>query len=128
MPQVTALYAALLTLGFVWLATRVIAARRVAGVPIGTGADRRLERAVRAHGNFAEYVPLALVLLALLELNGLPAWGLHLLGTALLAGRALHAAGITREPEDLRFRVAGMATTFAVLALAALALLWVAVI
>jgi uncharacterized protein len=37
--------------------------RRRARVGLGTGSDTALERAVRVHGNFAEYVPLFLVLL-----------------------------------------------------------------
>ncbi|MGG5810808.1 MAPEG family protein [Falsiroseomonas sp. CW058] len=126
MLPVTALYAGVLAFGFLWLSVRVIKARRVYRVALGTGQHRLVERAVRAHGNFAEYVPLALLVLALLEINRLPDWGLHALGTALLAGRALHAAGISREPEVLRFRVTGMSLTFAVLGIGAAALLGLA--
>ena len=87
---------------------------------VALGAPHRLvERAVRAHGNCAEYVPFGLLLLGLLEGMGLPAWGVHALGSALLAGRALHAWGISREPEVLRFRTAGMALTFTVFGVAA---------
>jgi hypothetical protein len=118
---VTALYAALLALYFVWLATRVIKARRVHRVALGTGSHRLVERAVRAHGNFAENVPLALLLLALAEVNGLPGWALHALGVALLAGRVLHATGIAREPEEFRWRVLGMSLTFTMLIAAAAA-------
>jgi hypothetical protein len=122
---VTAFYAGLLALYFVWLATRVIRVRQVQGVALGT-ANRLVERAARAHGNFAEYVPFALVLLALCEANGLPAWAVHALGTALVAGRIAHASGIAREPEDLRWRVAGMALTFTMMGVAALVLLGLA--
>lgn len=118
----TSLYAALLAALFILLAIRVIGARRRYQVALGA-PHRLVERAVRAHGNFAEYVPLALILLGLNEGMGLPAWGVHALGTALLAGRGLHAWGISQEPEVLRFRAAGMALTFAVLGVAAAALL-----
>jgi uncharacterized protein len=121
----TALHAGLLGLVFVWLATRVIKARRVHRVSLGTG-HRLVERAVRAHGNFAEYVPFALLLLALCELNGLPAWAIHALGTALLVGRVAHASGIAREPEDFRGRVLGTALTFGVIGMASAALLGLA--
>lgn len=123
MLPVTGLYAAILGFAFIWLATRAIKARRTYRVAIGTGQHRMVERAVRAHGNFAEYVPFALLILALCELNRAPDWGLHALGVALLAGRALHAYGISREPENFRFRTAGMSLTFAVIGLGAAALL-----
>ncbi len=122
MLPVTGLYAGLLAIGFVWLATRVVKARRQYRVALGT-SHRMVERAVRAHGNFAEYVPFALLLLALNEVNGLPDWALHVLGVVMLAGRALHAHGIGREPEDIRWRVMGMALTFLVLLAGAASLL-----
>jgi uncharacterized membrane protein YecN with MAPEG domain len=99
----------------------VIKARRLYRVALGSGQHRLVERAMRAHGNFAENVPLALLLLALAEVNGLPGWALHALGVTLLAGRALHATGIAREPEDFRWRVVGMGLTFTMLVAAAAA-------
>lgn len=118
----TSLYAALLAALFLLLSLRVVQARRVHKVALGA-PHRMVERAVRAHGNCAEYVPLGLVLLGLLEGMGLPGWGVHALGSALLAGRLLHAWGISQEPEVFRFRAAGMALTFTVLGVAAAALL-----
>lgn len=126
MLPVTALHAGLLGLGFLWLSVRVIRARGAHRVALGTGGHAVVERTVRAHGNFAEYVPMALVILALLEANGVPAWALHLLGLALLAGRALHAWNIAREAEVLRLRVIGMSLTFAVLGMGSLTLLGLA--
>ena len=118
----TSLYAALLAALFLVLSLRVVQARKRNHVVLGT-PHRLVERAVRAHGNCAEYVPFGLVLLGLLEGMGLPAWGVHALGTAFLAGRVLHAWGISQEPEVLRRRVFGMGLTFAVLGVAAAALL-----
>ena len=77
--------------------------------------------ASRAQGNFAEYAPLALILMALAEIQGLAPILLHALGIALLAGRILHAVGLSQTAEDFRFRVTGMALTFGVLGVAALA-------
>ena len=54
----TALYAALLAALFILLSLRVIGARRVHRVALGA-PNPLVERAVRAHGNCAEYVPLA---------------------------------------------------------------------
>ncbi len=111
----TPLWAALLALLYLWLAAQVIRARYRTRTALGSGGDPGLERAIRAHANFAEYVPLALVLLALAELQGAATWLLHGLGAALLVGRALHGFGISRTDEVLLFRSSGMALTFAVL-------------
>ncbi|WP_237214975.1 MAPEG family protein [Falsiroseomonas oryziterrae] len=126
MLPVTGLYAGLLGLYFVWLSTRVIKARRLHRVALGT-SHRLVERAARAQGNFAEYVPLALLLIMLCEINGLPDWALHVFGTLLLAGRILHATGIAQEPENFRWRVLGMSLTFTMMGVAAAALLGLAI-
>lgn len=123
MLAVVPIYAALLALLFVFLGVRVIRQRGRARVGLGDGGDRALARAIRVHGNFAEYVPLALLLLAFAELGGAAAWLVHLGGALLLAGRLAHAYGVSQEAEDLRLRVAGMALTFTVLVGTALVLL-----
>lgn len=69
--------------------------RRHLKQPLGDGGHTGLQRAVRVHGHFAEYVPLALLLLLLLlELARLPAALLHGYGLLLLASRAAHAIGV----------------------------------
>ena len=113
---ITALYAALLALLFIVLALRVIRLRGTVRVPVGTGGDRLLERAVRVHGNCAEYAPIGIVLLLLVELCGYMSWVVHLNGTALLAGRVIHAWGMAQTREVIGFRVVGMVVTFAMLA------------
>jgi hypothetical protein len=130
--SVTPLYAGILSLLFILLSVRVIAARRSARVALGDGGNRTLLRRQRVHGNFAEYVPLALVLMALAELQAAPSGGVHAVGAGLLAGRLAHAYGVSREPERGPARVLGMALTFAALAAGALlnlalpALAWIA--
>ena len=123
MPTVTAFYAALLALLFVALSFLVIRQRYRTRLAIGTGDDPALVRAARVHGNFAEYAPLALTLILLAELLATPAWWLHILGLGLLAGRSLHAYGVSKVDENLRYRQAGMMLTFGVLVSAALTLL-----
>ena len=118
---VTPLYAGLLGFLFTALSLRVIRARRRSGVPLGDGGDAALLRRRRVQANFAEYVPLCLLLMALAEQQGLATWVLHSLGLALLAGRLAHAAGVSRDPEPYQFRVAGMTLTFSVLFAAAVA-------
>jgi uncharacterized membrane protein YecN with MAPEG domain len=78
---------------------------------------------VRAHANFAEYVPFALLLVTFVEMQNGPAWLIHLLCLALMAGRIIHAYGVSQERENIRFRIAGVATTLTVISVAALALL-----
>jgi uncharacterized membrane protein YecN with MAPEG domain len=67
--------------------------------------DDILVRAIRAHGNAAEYMPLALLMLLLLALLGAPLLLIHALGIGLTAGRVFHAAGMFREdhPNAVRF-------------------------
>lgn len=121
-------YAALLALLFVLLSVNVIRIRRQTRQALGSGGNPGLERRIRVHANFAEYVPLALLLLAFAEFGGAPGWLLHALCLALLFGRALHGWGVARLDEDVRFRIAGMTLTFASLLTTAFLLLALAFI
>lgn len=122
-PTIVPSYAALLALLLVSLSLAVVRARRRAKIGIGAGGDQLLERRIRVQANFTEYVPLALLLLALAEMRGAPGLLLHALCLALLAGRCLHAWGVSHLREDLRFRVAGIVLTFSTLIVTALVLL-----
>ena len=122
-PHVVPAYAALLALLFVVLSANVIRLRRSRRVAVGVEGHADLERRVRVHANFAEYVPFALLLLALAEMRGAPAVLLHLLCLLLLGGRLAHAWGVSRSPEDFRFRVGGMVATLTTLGATALLLL-----
>lgn len=117
---VTALYAAPLGLVGLALAVRAGSLRGKLGIPAGDGGNAQLLQNARAHGNFAEYVPLILVLMALYELNGAPANWLHGLGAALLAARIVHPFGMGSIRHPARFF--GAAVTALVL-LASVALL-----
>lgn len=120
---ITALTAGLCTALYVALTARTIALRRVAKIGLGTGGDPEMERRIRIHGNFAEYVPLALVLMAILELNGANRWLLIALGAALFAGRVLHAWGLSRSSTYSIGRTTGVVLTFFVLVTGAFATL-----
>lgn len=113
--KITALYAGLLALLFVGLSVQVIRQRLARMVSLGDGGDAELSRRVRVHGNFAEYVPLALILIALAETLGAPALLLHALGLATLAGRASHAWGLSPANSMQALRTVGMILTFATL-------------
>ncbi|GAB2185857.1 MAPEG family protein [Roseibium sp. LAB1] len=120
---VTPLFAGLMTLLYIFLSVRVIGVRKSERIGLGDGGHGGLQRRMRAHGNFSEYVPLGLMLMLLLELTGAATWLLWALGAAFFIGRALHAYSVSQEPEPLKFRVAGMTLTFTVLVVAALTLL-----
>lgn len=122
----TPLYAGILTLIFVVLSVRVIRARYTAKVRLGDGGDRRLLRAQRVQANFAEYVPLALILMTLIELQRGISWVVHVVGLLLLVGRLAHAYGFGGDPGVFRLRQAGMTLTFAALIAGAAANLWLA--
>lgn len=112
---VTALYAGLLGLILLGLSAGVIRHRWRAGVGVGHGGDERLERSTRIHGNFIEYVPFALVLLALIELQGASSWLLHALGAALVVGRLAHAQGLAASAATSPGRAIGVLATFSVI-------------
>ena len=67
MSFVTPLFASIFALMYLYLSFGVIKFRLKHQVSLGTGEHSDLEKAMRTHGNFAEYVPLCLILLFLLE-------------------------------------------------------------
>ena len=109
---VTSIIAAVLTAIFIKLSFAVIALRRKNKVGLGSGGHEDLERAIRAQGNFAEYMPFGILLVACLELNAAPWWLVLLPGITLIIGRLLHAIGINQPPPDFSKRVLGMKFTF----------------
>ena len=109
----TSIYAGLSGLLLAFLALQAIKARRANKVKLGDGGVFALQSAVRAHGNFAEYMPITIIMLFLLEYNGAPAWMIHVIGTTFLVGRWIHAQGLLKD--DLRKRVQGMGVTLTVL-------------
>ena len=115
-------YAALLAGFFIFLSMRVVRIRRQEKIGVGDGNNVRLRRAIRVHGNFAEYVPLALILAAFVEMQQYATIIVHALCWILIVGRLIHAYGVSREKEDYRFRVAGMVLTFTTIAVSALLL------
>lgn len=125
---ITGLYAALGAGIILLLGLNVSVHRRRFGIGLGEGAHGELTRAIRAHANSVEYVPLALLLLLLLELGGAAAWILHGLGVALIAGRLGYAQGMLMHgPAASPGRFWGTLLTWGVITLAALMLLWHAV-
>ncbi len=107
--MITSIYASLATLLIVKLTLSVIKLRRKNRVSIGDGGIDELQLAIRTHANAVEYIPIALMLLLTLELNGAPKILVHILGVTLLIGRILHAMGLSEK--NLKKRVLGMQIT-----------------
>ena len=122
--RITGLYAALLALLILGLAARVMWLRNRTSIGLGDGGDRLVACAVRTHGNATEYVPLALILLLVLELNQTLPMLLHVFGIALLLARIIHAVGLSSTPGYSASRIVGAGLTLLVAAVMALMLLW----
>ena len=121
---VTGLYIGVLGLVMLLLASRVSAARIKLGASLGTDAAPSLLEAVRRHGNFVEWVPFALLLMAACELNGLSPPYLHGAGLVLLLGRVLHPLGIKHNVIPQPFRAAGATLTFGVVLALCVVAIW----
>jgi uncharacterized protein len=110
-PVITALYGALNALFNIFLALRVASARGEHKVGLGQGDHPALLVAIRAHGNNAEFVPLALIVLLLLEMCGADRSVLHIYGGALFVARIAHWVGLPRKAPNV-WRAAGVGLTW----------------
>ena len=128
MLTITAVVGSVLALIYIRLAFNVINLRQKHRVSLGAGDRPDLEKAIRAHGNFAEYVPIALILLAVLEYNRGALWMLGVCGLLLVLGRGLHAYGMVQEGKGVSaWRVRGMVLTITAIIGLAVGNLWVVI-
>lgn len=118
---VTPLYAGLLGLFYVGLSSWVVKVRVSQKIASGDKGNPVMHNAMRTHANFAEYTPLALILIGFAELQGLPGKAVHILGALLLLARVMHGFGMGRMPHTPALRGGGAALTFLVILLTALA-------
>jgi uncharacterized membrane protein YecN with MAPEG domain len=126
LPSITSANLGVLALLFAALGMQVSRLRRGNKVLFGDGGNIKLRSAIRAHANFAEYVPIIVLMVAMLEMSGMPAIRVHLLMAALLVARLLHPLGMYVGPKTLQFqicRVGGIVLTTLVLIASALLLL-----
>ncbi len=98
MLPITSLTAASLAILLLILTFLVSQQRGVAKVSLGDGGDKTLLKRIRAFGNFTEYAPIGIILLALVEYGGTSATVTWLLAALLLIGRILHALGMYVRP------------------------------
>ena len=120
---ISGLYAALQALIAIALVMPVGRLRAKGNVSLGSGGNPALEVAIRRHANWTEHVPIALLLIALLELNGGSRGLLHGLGLALLVARILHPLGLKADAMKVPLRGIGAFGTLLVTFVAAIALL-----
>ena len=110
---VTPFYTGLLALIFFVLSMRVVQVR--GRVSLGDGGDPTVLRRMRGQANFAEYVPLILLMMAFLELRHVGSLWLHLIGVSLVVGRVLHGIALSFTAKWYFGRFAGTLLTFVLL-------------
>lgn len=124
---VTALYASLLTLIMIYLAFRVGSRRGRMQISMGDGGDAQIVVDNRRHLNFVEHVPMAVILMGIVELNGAPKFWLYGIGAVLVVARILHPMGMRQTGMGHPFRAIGaMLTVLSTLVLVGIALWQVA--
>ena len=121
---VTALYAALLVAVFVVLTVRIGLARGKTGISMLDGGNEQVLVDMRRHGNFIEHVPLLLILMAIIEINGGSAVFLHVVGIALVICRIAHPFGLRHDRAQTPMRMLGAGGTFLVTITLGLVVLW----
>jgi len=121
---ITMLYGGALALVLLVLSIRVIQARGQTKVFMGDGGNELMIRRMRGQANFVEYVPMALILMALLEYRGAATWVLHALGATLLVARLLHGYTFAFASHFPPGRFGGAVLTQGVVGVGALLCLW----
>lgn len=111
MLSVTPIYAILLTLLFLTLSVRVIIARRTEKIAYGSGENTDTVALIRAQQNCAEYIPIALLLLLMAELQDVGSFWLHICGLTFTIGRYLHGYAMGFNRKFFFGRVGGTALT-----------------
>ncbi len=125
-PHLTAFYGAILALIYIGLSGWVIVGRTSKDTLVGDGGDDAMQRRIRSHANFQEYVPVALVLIGLLEAGGASAMLVRILLIVLIVARLIHPVGMfarKNAPQQFVFRGGGIIATLGVIIVTAVMLL-----
>lgn len=117
--MITSLYAGLLGLIYLVLTFFTIKGRFKHQVSLGHGDNKDMEKRIRMHANFAEYVPIAILLIFLSEMGNMSSMLIHAMGIVLIVGRTLHAVGLYGLLKG-NSRPIGMVMTVAVIAVASI--------
>ena len=126
---ITALYAGVLAVFALVLSARAGGFRGKSGISVLYGDPLNMELAerVRVHQNFLEYVPMAIIIMGLLEINGGGSTFLHSMGVVLIIARIAHAVGLKHDNMAHPGRVIGAGGTALMTLIAAVYLLWMVV-
>lgn len=125
-PALTAAYAGVFGVIFFALSLWVVLGRLKFRVTHGDGGKPPMNRRIRAHANFAEYVPFILFLVALLEAGGSDRSTIHALLAPFIVVRVAHPFGMLAPesaPTQFIFRGASIIVTFGILVIASIMLL-----
>lgn len=122
--MITIVYAGILAVVYAALTVRVAKARYKYRVGLGDGGVPDLTQRIRVHGNFAEHVPFALLLVFLVDYSQYSPIIVHALGIVLVIARALHIVGITSSPNVSKGRFIGTILTLLVYLVCAVLLIW----
>ena len=127
--SITTTFAALFTIFYLFLSMRIGYLRGSPVMKLIFKMDKKvtetkLERNVRAHGNFSEYVPLFLILLFLVEYLKITQFRyLIMLCIIFLYGRIAHAVCFAFFDYNPFLRISGMICTYLVLGILSILLL-----
>ena len=125
---VTALYAGIMAVFALVLSFGAGSYRGKSGISILHGEPVNWELAVRVrrHQNFLEYVPVILILMGLIEINGGSTTFLHSAGLLLVVARVAHAIGLKHDNMQHIGRFIGAGGTALIMLVSAGYTLWIA--
>ena len=109
---VFAIYAGINGLILLFLGIMVTRQRIKSSVPIMDAGKDEMIKAVRAHANAAEYIPMVLLTLVAMAWLKSPMWLMHIVGITLTVGRILHAAGLYQSLNPTALRIIGANLTW----------------
>lgn len=122
--MITIIYAGILGLIFIGLALYVVRGRWAYKIGLGEGENRDMQKRVRIHGNFAEHVPFALLLLFLTDYVQYSPLLIHALGITLVLARIFHFIGLRKSGSFTLWRGAGVVMTLMVILICSILLIW----
>ena len=122
--MVVALYACIMAFMFLVLSYRVIFLRYKRKIPVGDGGDKEMMTLIQARSNIVDYVPLALLMMLILEILGTKALFLHGFGLSIIVSRLLQGWGLSVSSGGSWGRISGAILMHIALATEALLCLW----
>ncbi len=120
--MVTGLYAGILAFIFIGLVFRIIAQRLK--YKAGDGGVDDIGHALRVHANFVEIIPIILIMMFLMEQDGMPPWFLHIYGIVLIVSRLFYAWNVTMGDGRSTERMYGVILRLSLLAIGGVVLIF----